>query len=157
MSQAITLLVGTMTGTADLVAQEVAEVLGSLGYSPRIQSMENAQAGIFGSGGVFLVISSTYGNGDVPDNAQALFAQLANERPDLTRTIYGVIALGDTTYKATFCQGGLKFDRLLTELGATRVGEPLLHNASSGDLAEDMACEWVRDWISGELVPAIAA
>jgi MioC protein len=157
VSQSITLLVGTMTGTADLVAQEVAEVLRSLGYSPRVESMENANAGAFASGGVFLIISSTYGNGDVPDNAQALFAQLGNERPDLTRTIYGVIALGDTTYKATFCQGGLKFDRLLTELGATRVGDPLLHNASSGDLAEDVACDWVRDWISGELAPAIAA
>ena len=157
LALSITILVGTMTGTAELVAQEVEQVLQAAGYAPRIAMMESADVGVFEGGGVFLVVSSTYGNGDVPDNAQALFASLQEVRPDLSDVVYGVVALGDTTYKATFCEGGLKFDRLLAELGARRAGEPMKHDASSGSLAEDVACEWASAWAETELAPALAA
>ena len=50
---------------------------------------------------------------------------------------YGVIALGDTTYKDTFCHGGIRFDKMLTELGAKRAGEMLMHDAGSGTLPEE--------------------
>ncbi len=157
MSPHITILVGTMTGTAELVAQEVEETFKSAGFTPRIEMMDNADASVFAGGGAFLIVSSTYGNGDVPDNAQAFFASLQEQRPDLSDVLYGVIALGDITYKATFCQGGLQFDRLLTELGARRAGQPLTHDASSGTLAEDVACEWAAVWVEQELAPALAA
>jgi MioC protein len=157
MSQPITLLVGTMTGTAELAAQEVADTLKAGGFAPQIRLMDNLDASVFSGGGVFLVVSSTYGNGDVPDNAQAFFASLQAERPDLSGVVYGVIALGDITYKATFCFGGLKFDQLLAELGAKRAGEPLRHDASSGTLAEDVAAEWAAEWAVQELAPALAA
>ena len=157
MSEAIKILVGTMTGTADLVAQEVSDRLTASGFEPQIVMMDHADASAFAGGGVFLIVSSTYGNGDVPDNAQGFFASLTAQRPDLSDVVYGVIALGDTTYKATFCNGGLQFDRLLTELGATRVGEPLKHDASSGTLAEDVACDWIEGWIANELSLARAA
>ena len=154
MSIPITILVGTMTGTAELVAQEVQETLEAAGYEPRVEMMDSAVAAIFADGGTFLVVSSTYGNGDVPDNAQNFLSSLQQERPDLSGVVYGVVALGDTTYRATFCHGGLHFDQLLTELGARRAGEPMLHDASSGTLAEDLACEWVAAWAEQELAPA---
>jgi len=157
VSQPITLLVGTMTGTAELVAQEIEMTLQSAGFAPSIKLMDNLDASTFDDGGIFLVISSTYGNGDIPDNAQAFFAALTEARPDLSKVVYGVVALGDMTYKATFCEGGLQFDRLLTELGARRVGEPLKHDASSGTLPEDIACEWAQGWVEQELAPALAA
>jgi len=157
MTAPLTILVGTMTGTAELVAQEVETTLADAGYAPSIVMMDGTDASVFAPGGVFLVISSTYGNGDVPDNAQALFASLESERPDLSNVTYGVVALGDITYKATFCQGGLQFDRLLTELGAQRAGDALLHDASSGLLAEDVACEWAQEWAEKQLAPAKAA
>ena len=87
--------------------------------------------------------------GDVPDNAQAFFSALESERPDLQGVRYGLISLGDRTYKATFCQGGLRFDALLSELGATRIGDALLHDAGSGTLPEDVAAEWSVDWAKG--------
>lgn len=155
MPQPITLLVGTMTGTAELVAQEVALVLQSANFAPEVRMMDTVDATVFAGGSVFLVVSSTYGNGDVPDNAQALVADLKERRPDLSRVVYGAIALGDLTYKATFCQGGLQFDRLLAELGARRLGEPLLLDASSGDLAEDMGAAWAAAWIEHHLAPAL--
>ena len=135
-----------MTGTADLVAQEVQTALETAGHAASIRMMDDLDASVFHPGGMFLICTSTYGQGDVPDNAQALYASLESERPDLSAVTYGVIALGDLTYKDTFCEGGMRFDTLLTELGARRVGEILKHDASSGTLPEEIAAQWIVPW-----------
>lgn len=146
MSLSLTILVGTMTGTAEMVAQEVQTVLEAVGHAVKIRMMDDLDAGVFQLGATFLVCTSTYGQGDVPDNAQEFFASLERERPELSGVSYGLIALGDTTYKDTFCEGGIRFDNLLTELGARRVGEMLKHDASSGTLPEEVAAQWIVPW-----------
>jgi MioC protein len=147
LDQPLTILVGTMTGTAQLVADEVADTLAKHGLRVEVVPMDGLDAGIFARDGAFLICSSTYGQGDVPDNAQRLFADLEGERPDLSRIVYGVIALGDRTYAQTFCFGGKRFDGLLQSLGARRVGEPLLHDASAGTLPEEVAVDWIEAWV----------
>ena len=146
-----------MTGTAQLVADEVADALGRDGVAAEVVVMDGLDAGVFAEGGAFLICTSTYGNGDVPDNAQAFFTALETEKPDLSEVVYGVIGLGDRTYNTTYCFGGKRFDKLLAELGAKRVGEPLLHDASSGTLPEDIAVEWVVPWAESELSPLLKA
>ena len=146
MALNLTILVGTMTGTAEMVAQEVQTVLEAAGHSVTIRLMDDLDASVFQPPGTFLVCTSTYGQGDVPDNAQEFFASLERERPDLSSVTYGLIALGDLTYKDTYCEGGIRFDRLLTELGARRIGEILKHDASSGTLPEEVAAQWVVLW-----------
>jgi len=135
-----------MTGTAEMVAEEVQTVLEAAGHAVTIRMMDDLDAGVFQLGAAFLVCTSTYGQGDVPDNAQEFFASLERERPELSGVRYGLIALGDTTYKDTFCEGGIRFDKLLTELGARRVGEMLKHDASSGTLPEEIAAQWIVPW-----------
>ena len=147
MPLTISILVGTMTGTSEMVAQEVQTVLEAAGHQANIQMMDDLDASVFSGTGPFLICTSTYGNGDVPDNAQALFSSLETARPDLSGVTYGVIALGDTTYKDTYCEGGLRFDALLTELGAKRAGDILQHDASSGTLPEEIAAQWVVPWV----------
>jgi len=142
----LTILVGTMTGTADLVAEEVRDALAGEGVAAEILPMDRLAPEVFDRPGIFLICSSTYGQGDVPDNAQAFFATLESSRPDLARVRYGVIALGDRTYAQTFCFGGKRFDRLLTSLGAERLGDVLLHDASAGTIPEEVAVDWVRPW-----------
>jgi MioC protein len=143
----VTILVGTMTGTADLVAQEVADALGAQGIAAEVVAMDGLDAGIFARNGAFLICSSTYGQGDVPDNAQALFADLEAAKPDLSRVAYGVIALGDRTYAQTFCFGGKRFDQALAALGARRLGDIMLHDASAGTIPEEVAVDWVVPWL----------
>src|SRR5271165_31047 len=142
----VTILVGTMTGTAEMVAQEVQEALETAGHQVAIRMMDDLDAGVFQGGGAFLICTSTYGQGDVPDNAQEFFSSLETEKPDLAGVTYGLIALGDRTYKDTYCQGGIRFDELLTQLGARRAGEVLFHDASSGTLPEEVAAQWVVPW-----------
>ena len=143
----LTILVGTQTGIAQLVAQEIELRLDGEGVRIRTLLMDELDATVFDAGGLFLICSSTYGQGDVPDNAQALYDSLRSARPDLSRVRYGVIALGDRTYAETFCFGGKKFDKLPSELGAQRIGDVMLHDASGGTLAEDDAAEWIEGWM----------
>ena len=156
MSVGITILVGTMTGTSEMVAQEVQTALEAAGHQATIRPMDNLDASVFAGGGIFLICTSTYGAGDVPDNAQALYNSLETEKPNLKNVTYGLIALGDRTYKNTFCQGGIRFDKLLTELGAKRAGEVLQHDASSGIVPEEMATQWVVPWVEQHLASSVA-
>jgi len=144
----LTLLVGTMTGTAQLVAQEVELTLDDGETRVQTKLMDGLDAAVFAEGGLYLICTSTYGQGDVPDNAKQLYESLQSARPDLSRVQYGVIALGDRTYADTFCNGGRRFDKILTELGARRIGEIMLHDASAGTMPEEIAAAWVIGWIS---------
>lgn len=142
----LTILVATMTGTAEMVAQEVQQALTGAGHDVDLLMMDGLDANVFAPGGVFLVCTSTYGFGNVPDNAQDLIESLEAARPDLSGVVFGVIALGDSTYGDTFCHGGNRFDQLLCGLGARRVGAVLRHDANSGELPEEVAPGWALEW-----------
>lgn len=142
------ILVGTMTGTAELVAEELQDALQARGHEVEVRLMDGLGADVFSGAPPCLVVISTYGQGDVPDNTRALVEALERERPDLSRLRYGIIALGDRTYAATYCRGGKQFDERLSALGAKRIGEMLLHDASAGTLPEEVAVEWIPGWMS---------
>ena len=144
----INILVGTMTGTAQLCAQEMELSLDDGETQVATLLMDALDSSVFAREGVFLICTSTYGQGDVPDNARALYEDLKAKRPDLSHVRYGVFGLGDRTYAETFNFGGKRFDELLTELGAERVGERHMHDASSGVLPEETALEWCQDWLA---------
>ena len=142
----IVILVGTMTGTAQLCAQEMELALDDGETQVETLLMDTLDSSVFKKEGVFLVCTSTYGQGDVPDNARAFYEHLKATRPDLTGVRYGVFGLGDRTYAETFNFGGKRFDDILAELGAQRVDERRTHDASSGILPEETALEWCREW-----------
>ena len=144
----ITILVGTMTGTAQLCAQEMELALDDGETEVETLLMEKADASVFSRPGVFLICTSTYGQGDVPDNAKALYEELRRKRPSLAHMRYGVFGLGDRTYAETFNFGGKRFDELLAQLGAERIGERHMHDASSGVLPEETALEWCQEWLA---------
>ena len=144
-------MVGTMTGTAEQVADEVKDALASEGVAADVLPMDKLTPAAFERPGRFLICTSTYGQGDVPDNARDFFAALETVRPALAHVEYGVIALGDHTYAQTFCFGGKRFDQLLASLGAKRLGEILLHDASAGTIPEDVAVAWARRWAGDHL------
>jgi MioC protein len=144
----VNILVATMTGTAQLCAQEMELALDDADTQVTTLMMDSLDSAVFSREGVFLICTSTYGQGDVPDNARALYEDLKAKRPDLSRVRYGVFGLGDRTYAETFNFGGKRFDELLTELGAERIGERHMHDASSGVLPEETALEWCQDWLA---------
>ena len=143
----VNILVGTMTGTAQLCAQEMELALDDGDTQAATLLMDNLDSTVFSREGLFLVCTSTYGQGDVPDNARALYEDLKAKRPNLSHVRYGVFGLGDRTYAETFNFGCKRFDEILAELGAERIGERHTHDASSGVLPEETALEWCQDWL----------
>jgi sulfite reductase alpha subunit-like flavoprotein len=154
LAVSLTILVGTMTGTAEIVAEEISDALSAAGIEVEVTPMDNLDSGAFGDGGLFLICTSTYGQGDVPDNALKFYEDLKAKRPDLKTVKYGVMALGDRTYADTFTHGGQRFDELLTELGAKRIGAVCQHDASSGTIPEEVGVTWAEDW--AKLLPDAA-
>jgi MioC protein len=146
LNKPITILVGSMSGTAELVADEVAGKIEDAGYETRIVRMEKFKT-LDLSAGVYLICTSTYGTGEVPDNAKALYNALQSEKPTLAAVLYGVAGLGDSMYPNTFCFGGKRFDEVFAKLGATRVGSRLDHDIRSRVYPEDAACQWAEEWL----------
>ncbi len=120
-SRLITILYGSQTGTAESVANDAAAVAKTYGLKPLVKSMDEIEADAFSSIDYLLIITSTYGEGEMPDNAQMLWDGICAETmPRLEGLQFSVLALGDTSYDL-FCQAGIDWDNKLVELGATRV------------------------------------
>jgi len=149
------ILVGTMTSTADHVAQAIQMNCAHLVSDIDIQLMDGLDISIFDAtqaeDALYLICTSTYGAGDVPDNARTLYESLDAQPQFLGHVRYGVIALGDSAHAQTFCFGGQKFDERLQDLGAQRLGEVWCHDASSGTMAETEGTEWCRQWLTDAL------
>lgn len=145
------ILVGTMTSTADYVAQAIQMDCADLIDDIEVLMMDDLSISVFSidqaEDALYLLCTSTYGSGDVPDNARALYESLGVEPQFLGHVRYGVIALGDRTYMQTFCFGGKKFDERLLDLGARRIGEVWCHDASAGTLPETEGAAWCREWL----------
>src|SRR5258705_10185744 len=128
----ITLLIGTMTGTAQLCAQEMELALGDEETQVEALLMDNLDSSVFQRDGAFLICTSTYGQGDVPDNARALYEDLQQKRPDLSKLRYGVFGLGDRTYAETFNYGGERFYDIFSHLRAQPAGQMQQNDRSPG-------------------------
>ena len=146
------ILVGTMTSTADYVAQAIQMDCAELIDDIEVQLMDALDISVFDEASakdaIYLICSSTYGSGDVPDNARALYESMDANPQFLGHVRYGVIALGDRTYLQTFCNGGKRFDQRLQDLGAQRIGDVWCHDASSGTMPESEGVEWCRQWLT---------
>ena len=149
------ILVGTMTSTAEYVAQAIQMDCVDLVSDIEIGMMDGLDITVFDADkskdAIYLICTSTYGTGDVPDNARALYESMSAAPQFLGHIRYGVIALGDSTYMQTFCFGGKKFAERLLDLGAQRIGEVWCHDASSGTIPETEGVEWCRQWLTEAL------
>ena len=114
-------LFGSQTGSAEALAGRLAKEAKKHGFSSRAISMEDHAKIDFKVEARLALITSTYGDGEMPDNAQTFWDLLkAGTAPRLESCEFSVLALGDSSY-AQFCEAGKNFDRRLEELGAKRV------------------------------------
>jgi sulfite reductase (NADPH) flavoprotein alpha-component len=115
----VTILWGSQTGTAESVAKKLAKKLTASGHIPTVTDMAAFELASLPTLSHLLLITSTYGDGEPPDNAADLHAALmAEDAPALPDLHYSVFALGDSQYP-DFCQCGIEFDQRLAALGAT--------------------------------------
>lgn len=143
----ILLIVGSEMGNAEMVADLVKEHLEGEGHEIEMLTDGGLDALRVEERELVLVISSTTGLGDVPQNVEPLYRALVEERPDLSHLRYGLIGMGDRNYKDTYCGGPRKWDAAMTELGAVRVGEPLLLDATDNPMPDEDAIAWLPSWL----------
>jgi sulfite reductase (NADPH) flavoprotein alpha-component len=116
----LTILFGSQTGTAESLAKRAVKEAGKRGFAARAVDMSAVNASQLALEKNVLVITSTYGEGEPPDNARSLHAALtAGDAPRLGGVRFSVCSLGDTNY-AKFCQCGKDFDLRMEQLGAVR-------------------------------------
>ena len=115
------ILYGTETGNAEALADEAAEKANEMGFTTKISNMLDIELSALKSVVNLLVIVSTWGDGEPPDDALDLYESLdSDSAPLLSQLKYSVLALGDTSYEY-FCRAGKDFDARLEKLGATRI------------------------------------
>ncbi|WP_337880907.1 FMN-binding protein MioC [Rheinheimera sp.] len=140
----IEILVGSQMGAAEYTAEQVAEALEKAGYEVKLHLTPELTQLTRNS--VWLVVTSTYGAGDLPDNIQPFADQLAQNGGDLTTVSFAVITLGDTSYD-TFCMAGRTMAALLTQNGANSLLPNLEIDVLQADLPEDQALNWLPQFI----------
>ena len=112
---------GSQTGSAQGLAKKFAKEAEKRGFAPAVKELNAVAPADLVKETRAVIITSTWGDGDPPDNAVNFWAQLsADTAPRLEHLSFAVLSLGDKNY-AEFCGAGKKFDERLEKLGAKRL------------------------------------
>ncbi|SEA94115.1 flavodoxin [Alkalimonas amylolytica] len=139
----IAIIVGTVYGGAQYLAEQAEQLLSGRGYLCSLHPEPKLDAVLAEDPDVWLVISSTTGQGDIPDNALPFFIDARDRFPLLTDKIMAVIGLGDSSYD-NFCGAGKQFYELLQELQGKPLAEPLWIDACETLEPETEALPWLE-------------
>ena len=144
------ILFGSQTGTAEKIAKQIAKESKSRGCNARVVDAAEHSKIDWSKETNLLVVTSTYGDGDMPDNAQAFWDWLQTDAAKaLAHLNFSVLALGDTNYEQ-FCAAGKKIDARLEQLGAKRI-----HPLADCDLDYEAKAKTWTDGALAAFAPAI--
>ncbi|PHM39696.1 FMN-binding protein MioC [Xenorhabdus mauleonii] len=139
----ITLISGSTMGSAEYVAEHMAEILEDSGFSTKM--LHGPTLDDLPLKGLWLVVTSTHGAGDLPENLQPLADELTQQKPDLSNVTFGSVGIGSSEYD-TFCGAIRSLECLLVDLGAKRIGDRLEIDIQQHEIPEDPAEEWGKEW-----------
>ena len=146
----VDILIGTQTGNAEGLAEDMAMTLGGAGAQSRLHQLDDVEMDDLAGMENVLVITSTYGEGEMPDNAHLFWEALESETaPRLEAMKFSVLALGDTAYDE-FCAAGKMIDKRFEQLGATRLAERVDCDVDY----EDLAAGW-SETVMAQFAPLI--
>ena len=145
---AVTVLSASQTGHAREVADKLHATLAEQGINAKRISAADYKPKTIADEQVLLLVTSTQGEGEPPEEALSLHRLLFGKKaPPLPALRFAVCGLGDSSYP-DFCQAGKDFDTRLAELG----GERLAPRADCDVDYQATAAAWIAD-----LVPRLAA
>lgn len=139
----ITLISGSTLGSAEYVAEHLEEKLQEAGFST--QMLHGPELDEVPQEGIWLVVCSTHGAGDIPDNLLPLFEAIRDSQPDLSQVRFGAIGLGNHEYDL-FCGAIRQIEAQLITQGARQIGDRLEIDVLEHEIPEDPAEAWLESW-----------
>ncbi|WP_416306756.1 FMN-binding protein MioC [Neptunicella sp. SCSIO 80796] len=136
----VEIIVGSMLGASEYVADALAAKLETLGIHSEIYLTPDMQQ--LDQDNLWCICTSTHGAGDLPDNIQPFAEQLKQQQ--LPRVNYIIIGLGDSSYD-TFCEGGKQMHQLMQSAKANSLSEPLYIDVLHHPIPEDEAETWLEN------------
>lgn len=134
----ITIISASQTGNARRVAEALRDDLLAAKLNVKLVNAGDYKFKQIASEKLLIVVTSTQGEGEPPEEAVALHKFLFSKKaPKLENTAFAVFSLGDSSYEF-FCQSGKDFDSKLAELG----GERLLDRVDADVEYQAAASEW---------------
>jgi sulfite reductase (NADPH) flavoprotein alpha-component len=149
----LSILFGSQTGTAEGLAKRIAKEAGKRGFASTTHDLAKYPVAQLASEERVLIVTSTYGDGEPPDNAKAFWDFLnSSAAPKLPQLRFSVCAIGDSNYPK-FCGFGKELDARLEALGANR-----MHPRADCDLEyEEPFAKWLNEALSAMATGAPAS
>ncbi|MBG6095825.1 flavodoxin domain-containing protein [Nocardioides luteus] len=146
---AATILYGTESGNSEMVAEDVGDALRDRGIAGEVFAMDEYPVDELSHQELVILITSTYGEGELPVGALPFFEALDAASPNLSSTRFAAFGLGDSTYE-TFNRGIAALVDTFIGLGAEQIGETGHHDAATGLDASEAAVSWIDDVFAPE-------
>ncbi|WP_373778015.1 FMN-binding protein MioC [Glaesserella sp.] len=145
MNKSICIITGSTLGGAEYVADNLNDVLSQQQFDVTV--FNHATLADIQDQTRLLVITSTHGAGELPDNIKPLFEEIDKTKPDFNAMKFGVIGLGSSDYD-TFCHAVNLVEQSLTTCGATQVCESLRIDVTQNFDHDGSAEEWLPNFIN---------
>jgi len=146
----VCVLFGSQTGNSENLAKRIAKEAGKRGFAATIHDLNKYPTAQLGSEERLLVVTSTFGDGEPPDNAKAFWDFInSTAAPKLAQTRFSICAIGDSNYPK-FCGFGKDLDLRLESLGAQRA-----HPRADCDLDfEEPFAKWMNEALASMGAPS---
>ncbi|MDK1290292.1 FMN-binding protein MioC [Pseudoalteromonas umbrosa] len=134
----IEIIIGSQMGSAEYVAEQLAEDLTTRSFNCNLHEQPDLSEC---NSHTWLLVTSTYGAGDYPENLLPFISQLT-EASDLSHISFAIIGIGDSSYD-TYNYAATNSEKLLVEKGAQILIPTLKIDVLDEALPEDTALAWL--------------
>lgn len=130
---------GTQTGNAEGLAHDWAGMANGMGFSATVKDLGDVTPDEIKATERFIIVTSTYGDGEMPDSVEPLWQDVQANQYDFSNTNFAVLGLGDVSYDY-FCQAAIDWDKRLQDLG----GKQAYKNENCDVDFDTPASDWIN-------------